>query len=301
MRAVPPSPNPPIPPSPSVSPSVTPAPDQTIDVTVLPPTPTQTPVPSPDHTTVAVTIPQEIWDKLTSIAGGGHCRPPAIGGFLCENGETFSHVASAVSSLITALAVIIGGSWAYRKFVRGRTFQPRSLVEVSAQWHVLPPVGDVLQVRIRVTNIGGSKLNLLQDKTGLRISFPAEVQTTTAEQRSEDPWWTDIRWEYVPEKAGHDDPEDRLWAILRDNDHIEPGETVFDDKLLNLNRPPTIVRIEAQLAWKVPGWWRKVRSLWRKSGHIYDYVIQIMPPETVIHDNQRDVSSHDTTKEDSKK
>ena len=281
MRDMPPSPTPP-------TPSVAPAPDQTIVVTVLPSTPTQTSAPSANQTTVDVTIPQQIWDRLTAgTAGGAHCRSQGVGELLCENGETFSHVASAVSSLVTVLAVIIGGVWAYRKFVQGRTFQPRSSIEVSAQWHVLAGVDHVLQVRICVTNIGGSKLTLLQRETGVRILFPADKQTP-ATRRSEDPWWADIRWEPVPKREGQEEP--RTFVILRNHVFIEPGENVFDDMLLNLGRDPTIVQVQAQLCWEVPRWW------W-KNGEVYDFVDQIIPPGTVIYENQRTGDAHGALKE----
>lgn len=39
--------------------------------------------------------------------------------FIGEKGETFSNLASGISSLVTAVAVAIGGIWAYRKFVQG--------------------------------------------------------------------------------------------------------------------------------------------------------------------------------------
>lgn len=189
----------------------------------------------------------------------------------------FSDFAGGVSSLVTALAVLAGGAWAYFKFVRGRIYQPRSSVEVEAQWHVLAGVGHVLQVRISVTNIGASKLTLVPSETGVQVDFPARGQTT-ADQRSQDEWWADVRWEPVMLVEGQDQP--RTFAILANHAFIEPSERVFEDLLLNLGRAPTITQIRAQLCWEAPGW------LWRDTW-LYDYVDQIIPPGTAIYEGPR--------------
>jgi hypothetical protein len=199
---------------------------------------------------------------------GGHGYPETVWGFLRENSDTFSHLASAVSSFVTALAVIIGGIWAYRKFSRGRTFKPRLSAKVNAHWHVLPDVGHVLQVRIGVTNIGATKLSLIPSGTGLTIGFPAAQQTTAA-HRGTDEWWADVRWENVRKLEGGD--QDRTFVILKDHQWIEPGETVYDDFLLNLGRDPTIVLVEAKLRWRLPRWW------WKDKAPRY-VVRQIVPP-----------------------
>jgi hypothetical protein len=208
------------------------------------------------------------------IVGGG--QPEAAWEFLGENGETFSNVASGVSSLVTAVAVIIGGILAYRKFIQGRTFKPRLSTEMSAQWHVLPGVGHVLRVGIGVTNIGASKLILTPRGTGLRISFPAARQTSAAHRRT-DKLWADVRWENVPLLEGR--AQARTFVILKDHAWIEPGETVFDDLLLNLGRDPTMTLVEVKLLWRLPGWWWKDKN-------VTFVARQIIPSEPGIVDNR---------------
>ena len=223
--------------------------------------------------------------SLDSADVGGRSGPNSVWEFLGQNGEAFRNVADGVSSLVTAVAVIIGGTWAYRKFIQGRTFKPRSSAEASAQWHVLPGVGHVLQVRISVTNIGASKLILVPRGTGLTISFPAATQTSAAHRRT-DKWWADIRWEKVPLLEGG--VQARTFVILKDHDWIEPGETVFDELLLNLGRDPTIALVEAKLLWRLPRWWWKDKD-------VKDVVRQIIPSEAVTDDNQRKAGGHDET------
>lgn len=185
----------------------------------------------------------------------------------------FSDTAGGISSLVTALAVLAGGAWAYFKFVRGRIYHPRSAIEVKAQWHKLAGVGDALQVRISVTNFGSSKLTLELSETGVQVDLPAEGQTT-ADDRSHDEWWADIRWE--PVKMLQDQDQARTFTVLTNHAFIEPGEQVIEDILLNLGRKPTICRIRAQLCWEAPG-------LSRQKTWLYDYVDQIIPTGTVIY------------------
>lgn len=304
-----------MPPSPSPSPPA-PTPEPPIDIAVLPPA--QTPVPNENHTTVGVTIPQEIWKKISSdMIGVTRCKPQGgVSGFLCENSDTYSQLADAVSSVVTVLAIIVGAMWAYRKFVQGRTFQPRTSVEVSAQWHVLANVGHVLQVRTRVTNIGGAKLNLYKPETGMKVLLPAHNQTHSAHRRSVDEYWPDVRWEYVPllgeqgVPMAPDAQGTRTFAIFQSHDFIEPGENVFSDTLLNLGREPTIIQVQAKVCWVVPHWYQPdwlrrrywpenwwptqfwptawwPRSWWRQQDVVGDLVDQIIPPGTAIYNNDR--------------
>jgi hypothetical protein len=178
--------------------------------------------------------------------------------FFGEHVKTFSDAASGFSGLVTAVTVIVGGIWAYRKFIKGRTFKPRLSAELSAQWHHLPAVGHVLRVRVGVTNIGASKLVFTPRRAGLKISFPAAEQTSTAHRRT-DEWWADIRWDPVPKLEGG--AQARTFAILENHAWIEPGEKLADDLLLNLGREPTIARIEAEMFWWLPRWWGKNREI----------------------------------------
>jgi len=213
---------------------------------------------------------------------GGRGWLETVWGFLRDNSDILSHLTSAASSFVTALAVVIGGIWAYRKFSRGRTFKPRLSAEVTAYWHVLPDVGHVLQVRIGVTNIGATKLSLVPRGTGLTIGFPATRQTTAA-HRGTDEWWPDVRWENVRKLEGGD--QDRTFVILKDHQWIEPSETVYDDFLLNLGRDPTIALVEARLRWKLPRWW------WKDKEPRY-LLRQIIPPEGSPTEDPPNVGRH---------
>ena len=115
-------------------------------------------------------------DRLTAAQAAG-------------TGETFKNVTAGAASIATAVAVIIGGFWAYFKFIRGRTFKPKLSIALAGQWRFIPRVGNVFHARLRVTNIGASKADLKQFGTGLQISFPTEDQP---------PPPRGFRWQPVP-------------------------------------------------------------------------------------------------------
>ncbi|HMI99246.1 MAG TPA: hypothetical protein VK488_05380 [Gaiellaceae bacterium] len=66
--------------------------------------------------------------------------------------------ADAAASAAQALAIVIGGAWAYFKFVKGRTFAKR--VELAVTATVLPTRRPTLKVRATLRNAGLSKLPL---------------------------------------------------------------------------------------------------------------------------------------------
>ena len=129
-----------------------------------------------------------------------------------------------IGKIITGVAVIVGGVWAYFKFVKGRIFRPRVEIEMSSQW--LDMDGKKwLQARIRVKNIGASKIQLRQKGSGLRILALAADQPT------------------APAAAAWD--RRKTCAILEKHSWIESGETVSDDILLDLGIPPGPVMFES--------------------------------------------------------
>jgi hypothetical protein len=164
-----------------------------------------------------------------------------------DNAKT---VIDLIGTLITAAAVIIGGIWAYFKFVKGRTFRPRLEVNMSGQW-VNVDEKQLLQARIRVKNIGASKVTLLQEGTGLRVSVLAARQPSAPAAA-------------VWDRRG-------IFEILKEHAWIEPLETVSDDLLLDLGRPnhvPTL--FETRLVWR------------RRAGNIQVFARQLIPSDAKI-------------------
>lgn len=159
-------------------------------------------------------------------------------------------VVDILQALITTAAILVGGIWAYFKFAQGRTFRPRIEVDLSGQWR---DVGEskLLHARIRVKNIGLSKITLIQKGTGLRASLLAENQPSPPARSS----WRD----------------GRVYTILDKHAWIEPGETVSDELLVHLGvskSEPTM--LEARLVW------------YRRRGNITVFAKEIIPVDAIM-------------------
>ncbi len=162
-------------------------------------------------------------------------------------------VVGIVGTVVTAVALAVGGLWAYFKFVKGRTYRPRLEVEMSGQWRQLDGM-DLLHARVTVRNIGNSAVTLLQRGTGLRVSVPAADQGTAP---------VAVAWTVL-----------HVFEILGEHEWIEPGETVSDDVLLNLGIPePVPVRFESRLVWQWSG---------RDSDDIVVFSRQVLPVGCIL-------------------
>jgi hypothetical protein len=130
-------------------------------------------------------------------------------------------------TFVTAAAVVIGGVWAYFRFVRNRTYRPRLEIEMEARRH---DVGTPLvEANVTVKNIGASDVRLRQHGTGLRVS------------RIEDPIPADgiVHWKSLG-----------VFSILKEHAWIEPSESVTESMLLSLpltSHDPLL--FEARLVW----------------------------------------------------
>jgi hypothetical protein len=167
-----------------------------------------------------------------------------VGAVAAGPGEGFKNWTAAFASIATTSAVVVGGIWAYFKFVRGRTFHPRLSVEILGQWRNVDtghPEAYVFHFRVCATNIGAAKVTLKQYGTGLRLAFPSEQQPSPPYS---------FAWEYVAvRKESNKFREFEVIEILKDVQWIEPGETASDDLLLDLGRSPTNVLLELTLQW----------------------------------------------------
>ena len=144
--------------------------------------------------------------------------------------EAVKLLADIVGTSVTAIAVVVGGLWAYFKLVKGRTYRPRLEVGLFGQWRALQGK-QLLHVRITVKNIGISDAELLQKGTGLRVSM-------LVDEPSSGP--APVSWQSF-----------RVFTVLREHAWIEPGETVSDDLLLRLDvEQPVTSMLEARLVWR---------------------------------------------------
>jgi hypothetical protein len=161
-------------------------------------------------------------------------------------------VVSLLGTATTMLAVIVGGLWAYFKFVRGRTYRPRLSVRMLAQWRLVDG-RHLLHARVIVKNIGASVVTLRRRGTGLRVSVLSPRQPDAPAAAS---------WEVV-----------RVFEILSEHQWIEAGETVSDDQLINMDPvQPQMTLFETRLVWS-----------W--SGHKKEIVVvarEVVPPDATM-------------------
>jgi len=169
--------------------------------------------------------------------------------------NSIRNLSEALSNVVTAAAIVIGGGWAYFKYFRHRTFRPRLSVDLLGEWRQAEGT-DLLHIRVRVTNIGASKVALNQYGSGLNVGFATaiadhdqvvwELVPFTVETAPVDPdlrSWTDIK------TGSQKTTVPRDYVVLDEHGWIEPGETVSDDLLLNLGREPEICVLEVKLLW----------------------------------------------------
>ena len=55
--------------------------------------------------------------------------------------ESVNAVVDIIGTSVTAIAIIIGGFWAYFKFAKGRTYRPRFEVLLAGQWWLVNKSG----------------------------------------------------------------------------------------------------------------------------------------------------------------
>ena len=117
-------------------------------------------------------------------------------------------VVGIIGTCVTVLAVLVGAVWAYYKFIRGRTFQARLNVEAQAEW-LNDGATKLIRARVTVTNVGGSKVPIVNDGTTLQLA--------TMKQAPELPGFL-ATWDPL-----------RAVSIMKENPWLEPGEAVFED------------------------------------------------------------------------
>lgn len=141
-------------------------------------------------------------------------------------------VAEIVQDVVTSAAVVIGGVWAYFKLWKGRTFRPHVEILVGTRWLCLEDGGDTgLQVTVRLRNIGGAVIHLLQEGSGVMVSQLAADQPVAPDEAA----WRDLG----------------VYEVFTEHEWIEPSEVIIDDLLLWPGIPPQWVEVQVRivLAW----------------------------------------------------
>jgi hypothetical protein len=115
--------------------------------------------------------------------------------------------------VVRTAAIVVAGIWAYAKFVKGRVFQPRLETSVRASSQVRDNV-ITLAISFSAKNVGLSRVDITQDGSGLRVSISEPV---TPDAMVAVPW-----------------THKGTYAIFTRHGWIEPGESIFEEKLVSL-------------------------------------------------------------------
>ena len=90
-------------------------------------------------------------------------------------------LASIIRDLATALALIVGGGFAYFKFVKGRTFAERLKASVDAELDTARSL-ILVNASARASNIGLREFHIAREGTALRL-FAHRLSEPASEAR----------------------------------------------------------------------------------------------------------------------
>ena len=116
-------------------------------------------------------------------------------------------VAQGIESFATAGALVVGGAWAYGRFVHARKIWPQLGLQITGG-HVDLPSGSGIRVRISVENRGSAVVRVDNANSGVAI-FAGKAETTH------------FRWKDVS-----------AFETLATHSLIEPGESIVEEHLV---------------------------------------------------------------------
>jgi hypothetical protein len=140
-----------------------------------------------------------------------------------------------VNVIVQTLAIIVGATWAYVKYFRGRVFRPKLEPTISGACFVNNTYIHVI-ITCSLKNVGLSKISLEEDGTGIRISSCAPQDTLIVQSAV---------WDHHASFP----------VFLDKHKWIEPGETICEKRLIKLNREKRIgLLLELQVYTKKITW-----------------------------------------------
>jgi hypothetical protein len=145
----------------------------------------------------------------------------------------WADAAEVLANLSTAAAILIGGTWTYFKFMRGRTFANRAELALTgtlynASGHYM------IRVVVALKNTGLSRVNLRQDRKIVRLYGVERSEVFTSMQNH-----ANVRWEDLV-----------LTPVLEQHRWVEPQESIHDDVLIPV---PLAKNNDTWLAYRLDG------------------------------------------------
>lgn len=156
----------------------------------------------------------------------------------------WSHLFEDLQALFTVAAILVGGAWAYAKFVWGRKYRPR--LEPGVEGTLVQQGGDIYVVAsCKVKNVGLSKIKINQQGSALGLSasiLPASIAVLS------------VDWDRITS-----------FPVFEEHEWIEPGESVYEERMFSIGGVDAgAIQLELMLTVKKITW--RARRILQLSG-----------------------------------
>jgi hypothetical protein len=150
---------------------------------------------------------------------------------------TLKDIVGLTEQVMTILAIVLGGAWAYFNFIKGRVYHPRLEPRVSAVLKPRPNFQHVL-INTEVKNVGLSNVPIQKEGTAIRLL------ALTQDNYVKTGW--EIDWE---------DHHLVTLSVFESHGWIEPGETIREQRLIPLREEGLLaLRVEVRIVSKGIEW-----------------------------------------------
>jgi hypothetical protein len=175
------------------------------------------------------------------------------------NSTSWIDVSRGVEAIVQSLAIVVGGVWAYFKFIRGHTFRQRGEFQITASL-VTCGCETALKVVATFRNTGLSKIVLSEDKGSVYV-----FRVT----KDEWPQLANISWgQHL-----------KLARIFEEDEEVDAQESIADQVLLPLTTERD--RLHLPVAYRVAGTVAARRSrVWFSQGPFEWTAHVVLPAES---------------------
>ena len=134
---------------------------------------------------------------------------------------SFIEILEITGKIVTTLAILIGGFWAYYKYIKGRLFHPRLELFIDGKIIRLESNAQLL-LNYEIKNVGLSKVDIDKDASGIRVMkyYP---QDDSLEIES-------VEWENIGS-----------FPVLEKHSWVESKEIIKDSNLFSISETQDIV------------------------------------------------------------
>jgi len=151
-----------------------------------------------------------------------------------------------VQSIFTSSGILVGGIWAYFKFLRGRVYKPRMELNVVCLPYLQKDHLVLLHVKVELKNVGLSKIKIDRCCSAIRIHriLKLKNQDLLKEKALES------NWKHIGS-----------FPLFKEHEWIEPSEVIRDEKILEFTNDQFAFKIEAIVMSEAQQWYSSSISL----------------------------------------